>query len=113
MMLVAPVLGAAVSYRDATVMWEKVEAIEKRYRELEAEMARPEVAGDYDRLQALAREHSSLHDIVVLLQDYRRLKDSLEQAQAIVEEGGDPELVELARGERERDEAEIQNLEEK
>ena len=94
-------------------MWEKLEAIERRYHELEAEMARPEVARDYDRLQRLAREHASLHDMVSILNDYRRLKDSLDQARTIVEEGGDAELVELASAEIERDEAELQTLEER
>jgi peptide chain release factor 1 len=94
-------------------MWDKLEATEKRYHELEVEMARPEVANDYDRLQSLAREHSSLHEIVSILNEYRRLKDSLEQARAIVEEGGDAEFVELARSELERDEAQVQTLEER
>ena len=94
-------------------MWEKLEAIERRYLELEAEMARPEVAADYDRLQSLAREHASLHDIVGILHEYRRLQDSLSQARGIVEEGADAELVELAREEVEREEAEMELLEEK
>ena len=94
-------------------MWDKLEAIERRYRELEAEMARPEVAGDYDRLQVLAREHASLHEIVGILHEYRRLHDSLSQARGIVDEGADAELVELAREEVERDESEMELLEEK
>jgi peptide chain release factor 1 len=94
-------------------MWDKLEAIERRYRELEGEMARPEVAGDYDQLQSLAREHASLQEIVGIFSEYRRLKDSLDQARAIVEEGGDEEFVELARSELERDQGEIEALEEK
>jgi peptide chain release factor 1 len=94
-------------------MWEKLEATERRYHELEAEMARPEIAADYDRLQALAREHASLHDIVGILHEYRRLLDSLSQARGIVEEDVDAELVELAREEVEREEAEMELLEEK
>ena len=94
-------------------MWDKLETIEQRYHELEAEMARPEVASDYDRLQSLAREHASLHEIIGILKEYRRLRDSLDQARIIVEEGGDAELVELARAELERDEAQVQTLEER
>jgi peptide chain release factor 1 len=94
-------------------MWKKLEAIEQRYRELEAEMARPEVAGDYDRLQGLAREHASLQEIVGILKEYRQVKASLDQAREIVEEGGDAELVSLAREEIERDEAQVAALEEK
>ena len=35
-------------------MWDKLDAIETRYRELAEEMARPEVAADFERLQAVA-----------------------------------------------------------
>jgi peptide chain release factor 1 len=94
-------------------MWNKLEAIEGRYRELEAEMARPEVAGDYDRVQGLAREHASLQEIIAILSDYRRLQGSLGQAREIVAEGGDAELVALAREEIAADEARVQALEEK
>jgi peptide chain release factor 1 len=94
-------------------MWEKLEAIERRYLELEAEMARPEVAGDYDRLQGLAREHAALQEIVGILNEYRRLQDSLSQAREIVAEGGDQELAALAREEIEHGEAEVSALEEK
>ena len=41
-------------------MWEKLEEIERRYRELEAEMARPEVAADYDRLHPANLEYFTL-----------------------------------------------------
>ncbi len=94
-------------------MWDKLEAIERRYRELEAEMARPEVAADYDRLQSLAREHASLQEIVHIAGEYRRLQDSLSQARGIADEGGDAELVALAREEIERDDAQMERLEEK
>ncbi len=94
-------------------MWEKLEAIERRYNELAQEMARPEVAADYERLQELAREHAALQEIVDILREYRRLRDSLDQAQAIVQEGGDPEIVALARDEIQKDEARLEELEQR
>jgi len=94
-------------------MWEKLEALEAQYKELEAEMARPEVAGDYDRLQVLAREHQSLHEVIGILNEYRRVKESLDQAREIVDEGGDQELVSLARDEISEGEAQVEALEEK
>jgi peptide chain release factor 1 len=62
--------------------------------------------------QSLVLEHASLHDVVGVLKEYRRLKDSLHQARTIVEEGGDAELMELASGEIERDETQLATLEE-
>src|SRR5712691_10608147 len=92
-------------------MWEKLEAIEKRYQELGEEMARPENVGDYDRLQTLAREHSALKEIIAIIGEYRHLQDSLSQARAIVDEGEDAELLALAREEIEVGEAHVEELE--
>src|SRR3990172_2921842 len=92
-------------------MWDKLQTIEKRYQELGEEIARPEVTSDYDRLQKLAREHQSLQEIMNIVRDYRSAQDSLEQARAIVAEGGDPELVDYAREEVAANEARIAQLE--
>jgi peptide chain release factor 1 len=92
-------------------MWDRLSSIEARYRELSEEMATPEVTGDYERLQKLAREHAQLQEIVRIGEEYRKANDSLSQARAIVEEGGDAEFVELARAEIDENEATIADLE--
>jgi peptide chain release factor 1 len=94
-------------------MWDKLVATERRYRELEAEMARPEIAADYDRLQSLAREHASLQEVVGILNEYRTLRESLDQARAILDDGSDSDLVALARDELECDEFKLELLEER
>jgi len=80
-------------------MLDKLDDIEKRYEQLAREMARPEVAVDYDRLQTLAREHAALEDLISLYREHRRTQQSLAEAEAIVQESSDPELVALARDE--------------
>jgi peptide chain release factor 1 len=94
-------------------MLDKLAAIEARYEELGREMARPDLVGDYERLQTLAREHSSLQDTVSMYREYRSLTKALEEARDIVAEGGDPDLVTLAREEIEQAEAGIESLQEK
>lgn len=94
-------------------MWDKLEQTEQRYKELEAEMAKPEVAGDYDRLQLIAREHAALKEIIDILAEYRSVTESLAQAKAIVDEGSDADLVELARDEMVEGEQAVTELEEK
>ena len=94
-------------------MWDKLAQTEQRYKELEAEMAKPEIAGDYDRLQVIAREHSALKEIVDILTAYRTVGDSISQAKEIVNEGGDAELVELAREELAEGQSAVTKLEEK
>jgi peptide chain release factor 1 len=91
-------------------MFDKLAAIEARYEELGREMARPELVGDYERLQALAKEHASLEEIVSMYREHRRLSQALEEAQAIVAEGGDPDLVALAQDEADQTEAAIEAL---
>ncbi len=94
-------------------MIDKLAAIEARYEELGREMARPEIAGDHERLQQLAREHSSLEDTVTMYREHRRLAQALEEARVIVSESGDSDLVALAQEEIEQTQAGIEALEEK
>jgi peptide chain release factor 1 len=94
-------------------MLDKLAVLEARYEELGREMARPELVGDYERLQALAREHSSLEDTVSMYHEYRRLADALEEARTIVADGKDADLVGLAQEEIEQAEAGIEALQEK
>ncbi|MFN8556844.1 MAG: peptide chain release factor 1 [Dehalococcoidia bacterium] len=80
-------------------MWEKLEAIERRYEELTAEMARPEVAGDYPRFQELDRERAALEAVVTLYREYRRMRDRAADARQIMQDSDDRELREIARDE--------------
>lgn len=80
-------------------MWDRLAALEARFEELTAEMARPQVAADYERLQTLARERAGLEEAVTLYRQHRDLQRKLGDARAIVAEGGDPELVALAKEE--------------
>ncbi len=92
-------------------MWEKLEELERRFEELAQEMARPEVAADYERLQALAKEHAALERTVSLYRQYKRLRQAAQDAAAIIEDGSDPELVTLAREELSRAQAQMERLE--
>ena len=83
-------------------MFDRLAALEQRLQEIEEQMARPEVAADYERLQALARERASLEGVVALYRQHREVTRELEEAEALAREGGDPELAALAREEAER-----------
>src|SRR5438093_1113717 len=47
-------------------MIDRLESIARRYREIEQEMARPEVASDHEKLTLLAREQRTMRDIVTV-----------------------------------------------
>ncbi len=93
-------------------MWDKLEDIDKRYEELAREMSRPEVATDFQRLQALAKERASLEDIVELYRRHKRVDAALAEARSLAEEDADPELAALARDETARLSQERERLEE-
>ena len=57
-------------------MLERLQTIEKRYDELERQIATPEVASDPKRLQTLARERAGLENVVT---KYRKYKDTTRQ----------------------------------
>lgn len=79
-------------------MWDRVRALEEKYDRLTEEMARPEVAADYERMAELAKERAAIEDVVLLYRQYRETQKGIEDAQAVVSEG-DPELAQLAREE--------------
>ncbi|MEE9583811.1 MAG: peptide chain release factor 1 [Dehalococcoidales bacterium] len=59
-------------------MLERLAKIEKRYIELEQQIATPEVAADPKRLQVLAQERAGLESLVT---KYRKYKDTIRQLQ--------------------------------
>jgi peptide chain release factor 1 len=69
-----------------------VEQIEARFSELEGLMADPEVIGDRERYAEVGREYRELQPAQALATEYRTLKDDLEGARELLEEGEDPEL---------------------
>ncbi|HHS97822.1 MAG TPA: peptide chain release factor 1 [Chloroflexi bacterium] len=86
-------------------MWERLKEIEQRYEELTRLLADPAVASDPARLTELARERSSLEELVALYREHKDLERELKETRPLLEEN-DPELRELA-------EAEVARLEER
>ena len=82
---------------------DRLEALEQRLADIEAEWSKPEVASDPDRSRDLGREQSQLEPVV---STYRRLKEVREQLRGAHEAESDPELRDLARAEIEEAEAE-------
>jgi peptide chain release factor 1 len=91
-------------------MQDKLRAIEDRYEALNAEMARPELSSDYQRLQELAKERSALERVVDLYRRLRSLEEEIAEAREMANES-DPELSRLAREELATLEPQQQKLE--
>ena len=43
--------------------FDKLDSVLRRYEEIEESMAKPEVATDFERVQALAKERASLEEL--------------------------------------------------
>lgn len=80
---------------------ERLEAVERRYEELQALLADPAVASsDPARLGALAKEGASLRDLISKYRDYKDTCRALLETQSLLEEK-DEELKALIREELE------------
>ena len=83
-----------------------VTALEE-YRNIEQQMAEPEVASDPDKMRKLGRRHAELGAIVSAYTAYKQTKDDLEAAKEMASE--DPDFAEEAK----RLENELPEIEEK
>ena len=80
-------------------IFDKLEPVMRRYSEIEELMARPEVATNFEQVQALAKERASLEELAAIGRKHQSLTEEEKDLQALVEEGSDPELVVMAREE--------------
>ena len=77
-------------------MFEKLEAVEKRYDELTKMISDPEVISNHTEWQKLMKEHASIEEIVLKFREYKKVKQSMEEAEELMK---DPEMKELAEEE--------------
>ena len=53
-----------------TTMLDKLDPVIERYHEIEESMGDPDIAADFERIQALARERASLENLVNIGGEY-------------------------------------------
>jgi len=92
---------------------DRLEAIARRYHEIESEMARPEVASDHGQLTKLAREQRTLREIVQTYDAYRRARHEMESAREMLKSEKAADMQEYLRSEEHRAAALVAELEEK
>lgn len=74
-------------------MFEKLEAVEKRYEELTKLIADPEVIANQVEWQKLMKEHASIEDVVLKFREYKKVMQEMKDAEELL---ADPEMKELA-----------------
>lgn len=83
-------------------MFNRLDAIVKKYEELKEELVKPEILNDFNKLKELSKEQSDLEEIVNTYEAYKKALNNLEEAKMME---NDPELQEIAK-------EEIKNLQE-
>jgi peptide chain release factor 1 len=89
----------------------KLEQLEKRFDELNRQMADPAVISDADQYRKVTKAHSELSEIVSTFRDWKKTDDSLKQAREMIHDT-DPDLRAMAIDEIERLEPELAKTEE-
>jgi len=82
---------------------EKLRGIKQRFDEVADLIIQPDVISDQSRYAKLNKEYSDLKDIVAKQQEYEGLLNVIQEADEIIKDGSDAEMVELAK--MEKDEA--------
>jgi peptide chain release factor 1 len=77
---------------------QKLEQLEKRFEELNQQMADPAVISDGDQYRKVAKARAELEEVVGKFREWKSVEDSLSQARGMLEDK-DPELAAMAEEE--------------
>ncbi|TVZ60356.1 peptide chain release factor 1 [Flavobacteriaceae bacterium MAR_2010_105] len=92
-------------------MLEKLQIIKQRFDEVSDLIIQPDIITDQKRYVSLNKEYKDLKVLVDKRNEYKELLDNISEAEDIISEGGDPEMVEMAKMQYEEAKAQIPKLE--
>lgn len=93
-------------------MFDRLEDILIRYREIEKELLDPNVVNDQEHYRELMKEQASLSDIVEKYLEYKEAQKTVEDSLEMISEESDEEIKELAREELSESKQRITEIEE-
>ena len=88
-------------------MFDKLEAVEARFLEIESRLSDPQISSRPDEFRKLSQEHASLQEIVTQYRIYRDLSREFASNKELLKEK-DNEMVDLAREELKRLDEELE-----
>jgi peptide chain release factor 1 len=91
-------------------MLDKLKEIEKRYEELEQQIASPEIVSDPQQLQKLAQERAAIEELVTMYREYQEVARSLEETRAMLDDSPEEDMAELVWQEITKLESRQENL---
>ena len=80
-------------------MFDKLEAIVERLKEITEQLNDPNVVSDQNKFKKLMKEQSDLQPIVEDYEEYKKCKETIDESLAILEDESDEEIKELAKEE--------------
>ena len=78
-------------------MLDKLEAINKRFLEVEKLISSPDAMNDMKSYVQLSKEYKDLTPIIEMYKSYSTLLSNIDEAKQIISEGDDPEMKEMAK----------------
>lgn len=93
-------------------MLEKIEIIKQRFDEVSDLIIQPDIISDQKRYIKISKEYKDLKKILDRGQLYKTLVSNIEEAQEIIADGSDSEMVEMAKIELEEAKGQLPKLEE-
>ena len=78
-------------------MFDKLEALDERFKIVSEKISDPEVIADIDSWRGYMKENSELSPIIEKYREYKKLKQTIEEDRDLLENGTDKELEELAK----------------
>jgi len=80
-------------------MFDRLESVVQKFQKLEEELGNPDLLSNQKEYQQVAKERSNLAPIVERYSHYKKLKEQVQENQALFEREEDPEMRELIRDE--------------
>jgi peptide chain release factor 1 len=91
-------------------MFAKLEGLERKYLEVEAQLAESDVFADQERYRKLTKAHADLREVVALFRKHRGAREALEENRQLLNDP-DPEMRAMAQEECSQIEEELPKLE--
>ena len=76
-------------------MFQKLDAVEKRYEELTKLISDPEIIAKQNEWQQYMKEHAEIADIVAKYREYKKAKQAMDEAEEMMQDSEMKELAEM------------------
>lgn len=94
-------------------MLEKYDQFKKEFKEVETELASPDISSDTQKLKSLSRRHTELKGLLGVFEDLKRLRKDIENSKDMVEKETDESMKEFLAEQITETESKIKETESK